>query len=536
MIRSIISFPLIKANWKSGLTVALISIPLSISLAVASGVSPISGIITGIWASLIASLFGGSNYNILGPTGALSGIIASYVVVNGFESVSFLAIIAGFFILLAYTLKLEKYLIFIPSSVIHGFTLGVALIISLNQLNFALGLQNLTKYERFIENSIESFKHMGETSFSTFAIFIIFFAGLLVLRAVTSVIPGAIILSPIGILIGYAATQGILPFTIETLGSTFGTIKPQLIQLPSLIFTKPLIMTALVIALIAILETMLSARIADAMTKTKHKPRKEMLGLGLANIVSGLVGGIPATAALARTALNIKTGATHKTSATLRSIFIALGSFLFLSYFQFIPMAVIAAILVYVAVNMIEREHFERLFHHDKTNFTISMLVAAVTVLEDPIIGILFGTVISLLIVIKKISFSHYELITHENGIAKNEKLKTTTPLKDVLIYSFKGKLVYLNSQGHLTRFQSDFREYSRIILLLSDVYFIDLDGVDAIDEIIELVQNRGQKIAVANPSMYIKNMLVGEQFKSLEKQGLVFKSLKEALDFLAVK
>jgi len=120
----------LKKNYRSGITVSLISIPLSISLAVASNVSPLIGIITAIWAGLIAAIFGGSNFNIVGPTGALSGIIATYVIVHGISSLPILTITAGIMIIIAYILKLERYLILIPSSVIHGFTLGIAFIIA----------------------------------------------------------------------------------------------------------------------------------------------------------------------------------------------------------------------------------------------------------------------------------------------------------------------------------------------------------------------------------------------------------------------
>jgi sulfate permease, SulP family len=521
---------LFKANWKSGLTVSLISIPLSISLAVASGASPVAGIITAIWAGFIAAAFGGSNYNIIGPTGALSGIIASYALVHGPENLPILAIISGIFVLVAYQCRLEYYLIFIPSSVIHGFTLGVACIIGLNQLNFALGLQNITKHEKLIENVIESFKHIGQSSWPACTVFALFFLGLLLIRKSIPFIPGAIVLSPLGIAIGYATTIGILPFHLETLGSKFGDIRPYLVQVPSFTFDKHIILPALVVSFIAIIETMLSARIADTMTKTKHNARKELLGLGFANIMSGLAGGIPATAALARTALNIKTGATSSLSALLSSIFVAVGSFLFLPYFAFIPMAVIAAILVYVAVNMIEREHFDRLFHHDKQNFLIAIFVAAITVYEDPIIGILSGAFMALLLLVNKLAQSYYEVIVHEGKAAQKENL-IDAQKKNILIYVFKGKLVYLNSQAHIMRFQSDFSQYAGIILLLNDIYFIDLDGVDALEEIIELIQNRDQIIMIVHPSMHIKNMLhSSKKFRELENQGLVFDSVSSAL------
>ena len=305
----------IKANWKSGLTVALVSIPLSISLAVASGVSPVAGIITAIWASFIGASFGSSNYNIIGPTGALSGIIASYALLHGPQNVPMLAILSGIFILLAYFLRIERYLIFIPSSVIHGFTLGVACIIALNQLNFVLGLQNLPKHETLIENLLESFKHIKESSWPALAIFILFFLILLLLRRAISSIPGIIIISPLCIALGYVETKGLLPFSLETLGSKFGMIEPHLIQFSKFTFNTSFIVPAGVVAFVAIIESILSAKIADVMTKTKHVTSKEIFGLGIANIIAGLAGGMPATAALARTSLNIKTGATSKASA-----------------------------------------------------------------------------------------------------------------------------------------------------------------------------------------------------------------------------
>ncbi len=323
----------IKENWKSGLTVSLVSIPLSISLAVASQTSPIVGIITAIWAGLIASIFGGSNFNIVGPTGALSGILATYAIIHGASSLSMLAIISGLMILVAYALKLEKYLIFIPSSVIHGFTLGVAFIIGLGQTNYALGLSGLVKHEKFLDNIIESFRNISHSQYPAVGIFLVFLAGLIAIRRFAPKLPGAVILTPFGILIGYLSTIGVFHLPLETLGSKFGEIPLVLFSLPHFSFDASMLVASTTIAIIAILETMLSAKIADGMTHTKHNGRKEMMALGLANIVSGVAGGIPGTAALARTSLNIKTGATHRISATISSISVVIISVFFLTFF-----------------------------------------------------------------------------------------------------------------------------------------------------------------------------------------------------------
>lgn len=258
----------LRENWKAGLAVALVSIPLSISLAVASGTTPTVGIITAIWAGFVASLFGGSNFNIIGPTGALSGIIATYAFANGASSLAQLTIITGIFIFIAYLLKLEHYLIFIPSSVIHGFTLGVACIIGLNQLNYALGLKNITQHEHLFSNILESCKHWSEISWVTFAIFIIFFVILMLLRWLTPKIPGTILLAPAGILLGLLSKATFFTVPLETLGDKFSDMSFKLFVFPDFAWHSGLIQTAAIVALIAILETMLSAKIADGMTHT----------------------------------------------------------------------------------------------------------------------------------------------------------------------------------------------------------------------------------------------------------------------------
>lgn len=174
-----------KENWKSGLTVSLVAMPLSISLAVASGSTPLIGIITAIWAGVVAALFGGSNYNVVGPTGALSGLIAAYVVAHGTSALPTLTILVGLLVLMAYALRLERYLILIPSSVVHGFTLGVAMVIGFGQFNAALGLYGLPKHENFFSNLVESFRHISQTSTVTALIFAVFLILLLYYAALS---------------------------------------------------------------------------------------------------------------------------------------------------------------------------------------------------------------------------------------------------------------------------------------------------------------------------------------------------------------
>lgn len=533
----------LRKNLKSGLTVSLISIPLSVSLAVASGVSPLMGVMTAIWAGLIAAAFGGSNFNIVGPTGALSGIIATFVFAQGVGSVPMLAIVAGVVILAAYFLRLERYLILVPSSVIHGFTLGVAFIIGLNEFNFAFGLRGLPAHETFFGNLIESLRHVPDTYVPALVVFAIFLAGLFLFKRFVPKLPGAIFLAPVGIVLGYLSQARIIALPLETLGMKYGDMGFRLFTAPHFFFSAELFKASLVIALIAILETMLSAKIADGMTKTKHDGRKEMLGLGLANLVSGLFGGMPATAALARTSLNVKSGADHKTSAIVNSVAVTVISLFLLRYFQFIPMAVIAAILVYVAIQMVEMDHFFRFYRFDRTTFMISVVVAVVTVVEDPITGILLGVVLSLLVTVDKLSRGHFDLRLNrfDEGVVdevSGESIKEIEENADVLLYSIRGKLCYFNSQAHVSRFETSLTKYKKIILRLREVYFIDLDGIEALNEIIAIIESRGQEVILSSIDPNVVG-LIKEGIKAydrLEKAGRVFPKTEEALKTLGIE
>lgn len=526
----------IKNNWKSGIAVSLVSIPLSVSLAVASHASPIMGIITAVWAGLVAALFGGSNYNVVGPTGALSGILASYAITHGADTLPVLAIVSGVIIFVAYLLKLHKYLVFIPGSAIHGFTLGVAFIIGLNQLNFAFGLTGLTSHEKFIENVIESLRHLSAISYVTFVVFILFLGSLLLFRKFFPRLPGAIILAPVGIIFGYLSFQHILPFNLLSLGSLYPNIQSVFFQVPKPYFDQSLLMPAFAVALVAILETMLSAKIADGMTDTKHNKRKEMRGLALANIASGLMGGIPATAALARTSLNIKTGASDKLSATISSIFVVIISAFFLKYFKFIPLAVIAAILVFVAIQMIESDHFVRMFKYDRKNFYLSLVTAGVTIYADPIIGILFGVGLASIMLIEKISHGYFDLVINDNnnqivGRISGDKLQKLTAGSDTIVYSIKGILCYINGEAHLNRFRSQLNGSKNIILRLRSVYYIDIDGVEVIDEIIRLAEAQHKNIYITGINSFVAEMLrENSSYLRLKKNNRVFAKSSEAL------
>lgn len=504
-----------KNNWKSGLTVGLVSIPVGVSLAVASNGSPISGIITAFWAGLLASIFGGSNYNIIGPTGALSGLLFTYTQQYGSECISMLALLSGIFIILGYIFKIDRYLSFVPGCALHGLISGIAIMIIFNQFGPALGINVPIKTHNMLIKLYHTIQHIDCISLPSFSLFCTVFIGLMLFALYLPRVPGTIILTPLCVGYGYLCANGILPYSIETLGSRYTIESMTLFALPNLHFSFFYILPALSIAAISILETLVSAKIADGITKTKHNRQREVLGLGLANIASGIAGGIPATAALARTSLNIRSGSTSRISATISVVSIALISLLCFKYFTYLPTACVAAILMFVSFRMIETSHFLSMFKLDKKSFVISVFVACITVCEDATIGVLLGAVIAMLIFMEKLSKGHHRV-----------SVKPHLEEKDTLEYSIKGPLAYINAQAHIARLEQIATSCNHVVLNLHDVQFIDLDGVEAFSEMVVLLEQKNKVVFVSGLNPVIEHFLNESRiFKKLVRDSRIIRS-----------
>lgn len=525
----------IAQNWRSGLTVALISIPLSISLAVASGARPEMGLITAIWAGLIASIFGGSQYNIVGPAGALSAALAAFSISEGMELLPTLAIVTGVFIFIAYLFKLERYLVLVPGAVMHGFSLGVGVIIGLGQLNFAFGLKNIPKHEHFLENVKETFMHIGQTQFGTFAVFLLFLIALFILVKLVPKIPGAILLTPFGILLGYLSQSGKIGLSIETLSQKFPNTDISIFNIPEFHFSPTIITAALGIAFIAILETLVSAKIGDIVTNTKFNRRKEVFGLSLANIGSGLFGGLPATGVFVRTGLNIRSGATHKTSQGINAVSVALISVFLFKYFQYIPMAVIASILVFASIRMVEKKHLKEMWQFSRRDFWLAMVTALTMITIDTVVGIIVGSLLALLFFVEHLSKGQFEMTVNvKNKILERyyaDPKDGVIPEGDVCVYSMKGDMTYLNTEAHINRIEKYEDKYSTIVLRMRELTMVDLEGVHAFDELMKHLKADGKKVLVSSVSKRVEEMLdKSEAFKTLKKENSVFADTRLAL------
>ncbi len=526
------------SNWKSGLTVALVSLPLSLSLAIASGATPIMGIITAVWAGLVAAIFGGSDYNVIGPAGALAAIIAAFGMTFGPALMPVLAICSGALMLVIWLLRLDRYLVFIPSSVMYGFTLGVGLAIGLGQLNAALGLTGLPVHETLLMNLLESLRHIGQTQLPTLTLFAACLALLFLCAKVMPKVPGAVVVAVIGIAIGYAAESGMLPFQVQTLLAKYGTFHANLFQLPMLL--PPLdvrfFQAVVTVAVVAVLETLLSAKIADGMTNSRFHQSNEVRGVALANIASGIAGGLPATGVFVRTALNVKTGASSRASSGLNAIFVAVISLLLFSGFQYMPLAAVASILVFAAIRMVDVKEFKKLFVFDRGAFWLALLVAVLVFSVDSMTGLLVGVTVALLSFVAHLSRAQSELTLHKPNCdllrIPHHKLAEHEGDCDIVVYRFAGELTYFNGNSH----EDNIRRIKAktIILSLRNLLYADIDGVEILHDILRQAEKRGHTVYLTSISEFVRPTLEkAGWFLKKQEGGAVFASTTDALTFL---
>lgn len=539
-------------NWKAGLTVALISVPLSIALSIASGAGPLPGLIAGIWGTFVGSIFIGSNYNILGAAGALTTVLFGATLVAPFglgaSVLPLLALMTGGFVFLVWLLKLDQYLYYIPSSVMYGFAAGVAILIAASQLFDATGLSTLSRTGHLtgdIEKFIANFDSVHTASFLVFLGFLTFIlTWKRYVKKVPAVIPAAIV----GIIFGYLEAT-YFSLDIFSLQDKFGSFSATLV-LPvawdglRAIFAAPealkgVLSASGLIALIAVLETLITAKLGDKLTKTESSSSRELLGLSLSNLGSGLMGGLPTTGVFIRTGANIKAGATHRTSGILAAVFTALIALLCLPFFSYLPMAVIAAILVNTALGLLEIEKFEEYWTHERESFVVAIIVALVTIFHDAGLAVGVGAIIALLLFASKIAHGRFDLTWNfTDGTTEEIRRGRTVTLPSnkkiwLATYSIAGNIGYIDANRHYMNLKqiAQSKQVPVIIVRLRDLFSLDYEGGEALAEAVTELQTQGLAVYVSSASPHIKDELLAfPVFAKLRDAGYFTEKTSEAI------
>lgn len=431
----------------AGVIVGIVALPLAIAFGIASGVTPEKGIITAIIAGFVISFFGGSRVQIGGPTGAFIIVVYGIVQQYGTTGLAIATIMAGIILVIMGLVKFGSLIKFIPYPVVVGFTSGIALLIFSTQIKDFFGLQLKDVPAEFHEKWLAYFQYFSTFNYNVVIIALLALLIMILWPRITHKIPGSLIA-----IIATTVIVIVFELPVDTIGSRFGEISS---NLPSPNFYKidlgvirNLIGPATVIAILAAIESLLSAVVADGMIGGKHRSNMELVAQGLANIITPVFGGIPATGAIARTATNIKNGGRTPVAGIFHSITLLLIMLFFGSYAKLIPMATLAAILVVVAYNMSEWRAFKSLLKSPKSDVVVLVTTFLLTVIFDLTIAIEIGMVLSVLLFMKRMSeVSNVSVITRELEDEEDKPDPNATDKKkipeEVEVFEINGPLFF---------------------------------------------------------------------------------------------
>lgn len=480
----------------AGVIVGIVALPLAIAFAIASGVSPEKGIITAVIAGFIVSALGGSKVQIGGPTGAFIVIVYGVIQQYGISGLTVATIIAGVLLVLLGVFKLGTVIKFIPYPVVVGFTSGIAVTIFTTQMTdvFGLSFGGETVPGDFIGKWMLYFKHFNTVNWWNFIVSVTSIIIIAVTPKISKKIPGSLV-AIILVTIGVWCLKSFFGIdSIDTIGDRF-SINSQLPKavMPALDWEaiKNLFPVAVTIAALGAIESLLSATVADGMISDHHNSNTELIALGVANMVTPIFGGIPATGAIARTMTNINNGGRTPVAGMIHAVVLLLILLFLMPLARFIPMACLAGVLVVVSYNMSGWRSFTALLKNPKSDVIVLLITFFLTVIFDLTVAIAVGLLLACLLFIKRImetteitAIKEEIHVEDEAGIMHDESI--TIPA-GVEVYEINGPYFF----GVATQFEelmSEFRDKSKVrVIRMRKVPFIDSTGIHNLSNFCEM-------------------------------------------------
>lgn len=490
----------------SGLSVSVVALPLSIAIAVASGVGPERGIYTSVIAGFIIALLGGSNVNVSGPTAAFITVVAGIVATDGVDGLIIATIMAGVILILMGVLKLGSLVKYIPMTITTGFSAGLSIAIIIGQIKNFFGLTLDGSPIEGIDRLDAIIKALGTFNYQSFIVGAVSLIIMILLPRMTKKIPPSIIVIVLGSLAVWALGLNVL--TVGDLYNFSGVFPAP--KMPDLTMDKiiSLIPASFTIAMLAALESMLSCVISDGIINDKSNSNTELVALGIGNIASGLFGGIPATGAIARTSINIKNGGRSPISAMVHSIVILLIMLLFIPLAYAIPMPTIAAILFVIAFNMADWKRFIHICKTATHAETIILIVTFIlTVVFNLITAIAAGLILTAFLFLKEMADS------------ANVRPWTGAGSKVIpdgsAIYELNGPMFFA-ATDKLLDIESEESGISVIILRASNMTLLDIEAIRNIEKMVDECKKNGVTIIIS----HIKD----QPLRAMQKVGLMDK------------
>jgi SulP family sulfate permease len=533
----------------AGLVVSLIALPLSMALAIAVGLPPQNGLYTAIVAGIVAALLGGSMTQVSGPTAAFVVIIAPIVSDFGLHGIIWCQIIAGVMLIALGTARLGKLITYVPYPVVTGFTAGIGVVIGTLALNdfFGLGIEHLKG--DYIQKVITLAGHLPGMRLPELAVGLVSLLTIVFFGKVTDKIPSPVVGIALGTLLAWFFSRS--GVHIDTLGSRFSYetaeglkhgIPPYppifhlptfaqgaLFSIPGYAEFKTLLGPAMVIAALAALESLLSATVADSMAGTRHNPNAELNGIGIANIFSGLASGIPATGAIARTAVNIHAGAKTPIAAVIHALLIMFYVLTLAPIINHIPMAALAALLLNVAYRMSHVKQFIRTLRIAPHSDTIVLVGCfLLTVFIDMVAGVTAGMILATLLFMKRISEatnSHITSVQTGHEIFHGRKLPP-----HVMIYHIDGPIFFCSTKQALERADVISGNIKKLIVDVARVPLIDMTGMVAMKDFLNSVAHEGREVVVCGKKQVTDKIMKKMAGHKMEKSIQVFSSIDHAL------
>jgi len=520
-------------NIVSGVIVGVVALPLAMAFAIASGAKPEQGLYTAIIAGLIVSIMGGSRLQIAGPTGAfivvLSGITAQY----GISGLQVATLIAGFMLLFFGLARLGGIIKFIPTPVIIGFTAGIAVVIWVGQWQYFLGLPSPGSghFHEKLWHLLQSFPQLNvpTTVLGFFALILVVFSNKLPgLKRV----PG-----PLIALLVATGLQTIFHFKgVSTIGSMFGGIPQGLpaFEVPDLSINRiiELIGPAFTIAMLGAIESLLSAVVADGMAGTKHNSNRELIGQGIANIVTPLFGGFAATGAIARTATNIRNGGTSPLAGIVHCLTLILIILFLAPLAVNVPLAALAAILFVVAWNMSEVKHFIKLLKlAPRADVVILLVTFFLTVFVDLAIAVNIGVIIAILHFIRRMASSvEVQQMTDEQVSQELVQQNIEALPEGVLVYAIEGPFFFGAVEIFQRALAVTHTDPRILIIRMRWVPFIDITGLQTLEEVILGLHQRGVRVILAGANSLVEGKLRKVGIVKLIGEDNFYKEFAQAL------
>ena len=525
----------------AGIIVGIVALPLAIAFGIASGVTPQQGLITAIVAGVLMSLFGGSNFLIGGPTGAFIVIVYGIVSQYGVSGLIIATVLAGIMLVAMGVLKMGNIIKFIPYPIVVGFTSGIAVVIFSTQVKDLLGLEMADVPSEFIPKWISYINNLSsinpwEAGLGIFSLLVIIFW-----PKITNKVPGSLVAIFVGTLAALMMSKfGGVDFA--TIGSKFpelaGGIPLPRPEAPKIDFdaVKMLFQPAFTIALLCAIESLLAAMVADGVTGKRHDSNTELIGQGIANIVTPFFGGIPATGAIARTMANINNGGKTPVAGIIHAIVLLLIFLFLMPYAVYIPLSVLAAILVIVAYNMSEWRTFKYLLKGHRADVAVLLLTFFLTVLVDLTVAIEVGVLLAIILFVKRVSESS-SITQIENFLPATERGEYSSDVeildipKGVEVYEIDGPF-FFGLANKIDEIDSSSHHIVKArVIRMRKVPFVDSTGLNNLRNLWKRSKKERIQMILSGVSESVLETLIKSGFADEVGRDNIFPHIQLALE-----